>query len=336
MTHPATPEVGGEAPVPASDPFLDIANDMLPQEEDEEQPLADEEPVEVEEVDPDHAEDEPEAEAEEDELPPIDPPVSWDADAKEAFAKLPRDLQETVQKREADRERFVQQKSQEAARAKSETQQAALQQLAEIERGYAQHIEQLASQFTVREPDMALLAENPALYAQQARAYQNAQAQQQQLQRQAQELAEQAKQREAYAEQQFHAEQHQKLVEVFPEYLDPTTGPKLQAELSTVAREMGYSAELIAQARADDILAMKTAADWKAKAAKYDALQASKMSKVRAAKGLPKVATPGVAQGSDQTRQARAAAAFDRAKSAKSIQDRSDAFAEYLTNSGII
>lgn len=333
MTQP-TEAVGGEPTAPAadaSDPFMDIANEMLGEEEEEPAEPEGEEPEIGEEAD-----DEPEPEAEVDELPPIEAPVSWDAEAKAKFAELPRDTQEYLAKREGERERFVQQKSQEAARAKQESERAAYQQLAEIERGYAQHIESLASQFTVREPDMALLAENPALYAQQARAYQNAQAQQQQLQRQAQELAEQARQRDAYAEQQYHAQQQQILVESFPEYLDPTTGPKLQQELSAVAREMGYSPELIAQARADDILAMKAAADWRAKAQKYDALMSQKMAKVRSAKGLPKVATPGVAQGSEQSRQARATAAFDRAKSAKSIGDRAEAFGDYLKNAGII
>jgi hypothetical protein len=52
------------------------------------------------------------------------------------------------------------------------------------------------------------------------------------------------------AEQAHHAEQHRIIVEQFPEYADPTTGPKLQQELSAVARELGYPPELIGQARA--------------------------------------------------------------------------------------
>lgn len=334
MTQEATP-VGGEptaSAADASDPFLDIANEMLPEEE--EQPA---EEVEGDEPEtPEEAEDDPDIEAEIDELPPIEAPVSWDAEAKAEFAKLPRDLQETVTKREAERERFVQQKSQEAARAKQEVEQAAYQQLASYEKQVAEQLSQYAQQIGPKRPDPAMLQYDPAgFYAQQAQ-YEAAQAQQRELQSQADQYAQQAQQREAMAEQAYHAQQHQKIVEAFPEYLDPTNGPKLQQELSAVARELGYPAELIAQARADDILAMKTAADWRAKAQRYDALMAKKMEKVRSAKGLPKVATPGVAQGSEQTRQARAAAAFDRAKGAKSIQDRSDAFADYLTAKGII
>jgi hypothetical protein len=57
---------------------------------------------------------------------------------------------------------------------------------------------------------------------------------------------------------------------------------------------IGLSDELIAQARAPDILAMRKAAEWKAKADQLDRLNAKKMEKVRAAKGLPDSATPTV------------------------------------------
>jgi hypothetical protein len=88
----------------------------------------------------------------------------------------------------------------------------------------------------------------------------------------------------------------QTLADQLPDYLDPSNGPKLQQELGSIALELGYSAEQIAEARAPDILAMHKASQWKAKAAKYDTLMAKKMETVRAAKDLPKVAKPGVAQ----------------------------------------
>jgi hypothetical protein len=251
------------------------------------------------------AEDETDIEAEDDELPPIEAPVSWDAEAKERFAKLPREDQEYLSKREGERERFVQQKAQEAAQVRKDAEQAALSQLAQIERGYAQQLHQIAAQFDVPEPDMALIATDPVTYAMQARAYQQAQAQRQQTQLQAQQLAQQAQEREAEAERLFHAEQTQALVKDFPEYLDPTTGPKLQTELSAVARELGYPPELIAQARASDILAMKTAAEWRADSLKLKALNAKKMEKVRAAKTLPKTSTPGQAKAPGAVRQAQ-------------------------------
>ena len=336
MAHPETPEagdVGNPADNDPADAFNAIAEEMLGGDQEEEPAEGDE----ALEPHAEEAEDDTDIEAEEiDELPPIEAPVSWDAEAKAKFAELPRELQETVTKREAERERFVQQKSQEAARAKQEVEQTAYQQLAQYERQVAEQIQSLASQIGPQRPDPAMLSYDPAgFYAQQAQ-YEQSVAQQRELQQQAQQYAEQAKQREAMAEQVFHAEQTQKLVESFPEYLDPTNGPKLQAELSSVARELGYSPELISQARADDILAMKTAAEWKAKATRYDALMSKKMEKVRSAKGLPKVATPGVSQGTDQLRANRAKAAFERVQSSRNVQDKGDAFYEYLKNSGHI
>jgi hypothetical protein len=328
-------EVGNTADSNPADPFMDIAAEMLGEEEQPEEALEDEgEQPEAEEGE--ESEDVTEDEAEDDDLPPIDPPVSWTAEEKAAFAALPRDLQETVQKREADRERFVQTKAQEAARARHETEQAAHQQLAQIERTYAQQYQEIAARFDVPEPDMALLATNPTEYAMQAHQYRQAQAQREQAQQTAAYYAQQAEQREAQAEQVQRAQEHQFVAEHFPEYLDPTTGPKLQQELTGVAKEMGYPPELIAEARATDIIAMRKAAEWKAKADKLDRLEAKKMEKVRSAKGLPRVATPGVAVGAEQTRQVRATAAFERAKSAKSIGDRADAFGEWAAANGLL
>lgn len=261
---------------------------------------------ELAEGDEPEANDEPEIEA--DELPPIDAPVSWDAEAKERFAKLPREDQEYLSKRESERERFVQTKSQEAATARRDAEREALGQLATIEQGYAQHFQQLAQQLQPERPDPRLLTVDPAaFYARQAE-YEATVAQRQQLQQQAEQFAQQAQQREAEAERHHHAEQHQQLASNFPEYLDPTTGPALQQSLSAVARELGYPPELIAQARASDILAMRKAAEWKAGFDQLQKLNKSKMEKVRAAKTLPAVSTPGAARAPGAARQQQYAA----------------------------
>jgi hypothetical protein len=270
--------------------FDDPAN----QKEDEDEPEDGEQPS---------VEDDLEIEEGADDLPPIDAPVSWDAEAKERFSKLPREDQEYLAKRESERERFLQTKSQEATRARQEAEQAAIQQLAQVEAGYAQHFQSLAEQLQPQRPNPALLQHDPqAFYAMQAD-YEAKVAQQQQLQQQAQTYAQQAHARAMQMEQANHAEQHRAIVEHFPEYADPTTGPELQRKLTAVAKELGYPDELIGQARASDILAMRKAADWKAKAEKFDALQAKKMEKVRAAKDLPRVAKPGSAQAPGAARQ---------------------------------
>jgi hypothetical protein len=147
---------------------------------------------------------------------------------------------------------------------------------------------------------------NPqAFYAQQER-FENAVAQQRELQQQSQQYAQQAQARAMQVAQAEQAEQHRIIVERFPEYADPATGPELQRKLTGIAKELGYPDELIGQARATDILAIRTASDWKAKADKYDALMAKQMEKVRAARGKPPVtAKPGTAGAPGAARQAQ-------------------------------
>jgi hypothetical protein len=81
---------------------------------------------------------------------------------------------------------------------------------------------------------------------------------------------------------------------------------------------------------------MKKVAEFKVKADKYDALQSKKMEKVRAAKGLPRVATPGVAQGSEQLRARTAQVAIETAKTSKNRDVQGQAFYDYLSKTGQI
>lgn len=336
MTQEATP-VGGEAtPVEPTTPEAfgeELAKDVFGIE-DEEEPA---EGAEAEEQSAEGAEDEPEAEEGADDLPPIDAPVSWDAEAKAKFAELPRDVQEVVAKREADRERFLQRTSQEAAQARQTVAQQAQAELAQLNTAYAQQLQTIAASIQAEEPDPMLQVSDPIAYAQQTRAYRQAQAQREQAQQAAIYHAQQAQALAHQAEQANHAEQHRVIVDKFPEYADPTTGPELQRKLTAVAKELGYPDELIGQARASDILAMRTAADWKAKADKYDAIQKSRMANVRAAKGKPPVtARPGVAQGSEQLRARTAQSALDTALNSKNRDVQGAAFYQFLEASGQI
>jgi hypothetical protein len=322
-------EVGNPADSNPADAFEAIAAEMLGEEE--KQPAEGEDGEEPEATE--EAEDDLEIEAEDDGLPPIDPPVSLSAEDKEIFKSLPREGQEIFAKRVGELEKGFHSKAQEAARARQEVEQQAVQQLAAYEADVSRQLSQYAEQLAPQRPNPAMLQHDPqAFYAMQAD-YEAKVAQQRELQQRSHEFAQQAQQREHLAAQAAHQEQVKVIAEHFPEYLDPTTGPKLQQELSAVARELGYPPELIAEARATDIIAMRKVADLKAKADKYDALQAKKMEKVRAAKGLPKVATPGVPQGAEQTRKARAQAAWEATKSSKG-RARDEAFAAYLQSTG--
>ena len=311
MTQP-TEAVGGEPNAP--EPTLDerLAAQFGDEPQDDNQDIPDDTPDD--QLTADDLDDDTEIKAAADDLPPIEAPVSWDAEAKAIFANLPREAQEIVQKREVEREKFVQAKSQEAARARQEVEQTAYQQLAQYERAVSEQLQQLAGQLLPQRPDPAMLQYDPqGFYARQAE-YEGAVAQQRELQQQAHQYAEQANQREAHAMQQEQLRERQLIVESFPEYLDPTSGPKLQQELSAVARDLGYPPELISQARAPDILAMRTAAQWKAKADKLDRLEAKKMEKVRAAKTLPKVSTPGTQRAPGARNQAQYAADREAAR----------------------
>lgn len=318
MTQPIEAVGGSDEPIIAAEPTIEDRFAAFG-EQDEEAPEASEDAPEAQEADegePELVEDDvADDEAQDENLPPIDAPVSWSADKKEEFKNLPRSIQETIATREAEREKFVQTKAQEAAQTRAQVEQAALAQIAELQRQQATQLEQYANQLSVQEPDPGLIETDPGLYAHQMRAYRHYTAQREQAQRQAEDARNQMTAYEQEIERREAQAFRQTLSEALPDYLDPTNGPKLQQELGSIALELGYSAEQIAEARAADILAMKKASDWKAKAQKYDTLMAKKMESVRAAKLLPKVAKPGVAQPKGTQENARYAADRNAMKS---------------------
>lgn len=306
--------------VPATDPIDALVDEFLGDEEEE--PTADEDP------DPEFAEEDDAGE--EAELPPIAPPVSLTAEEKSKFASLPRDAQEIISRRVGDLERGFQTKAQEAAQTRAQVEREALAFIQQERAEYAQKLQHYASQFEVPQPDPQLIVEDPETYAHQMRQFQYATAQREQAQRDAEHARLQAQQ----AQQAIQAQEAQELQAVlsqhFPEFLDPSNA-KLREELGSIAIELGYPGEQLKDASATDILAMRKASEWKAKAEKFDTLMAKKMETVRAAKDLPKVARPGAASTRAQVSAGRAASAWERTKATKSGSD----FADFLEASGI-
>lgn len=232
-----------------------------------------------------------------DDEPEIKAPNSLNAAEKEAFSKLPREAQEMVARRVTQADTFAQQKAAEAQNARASVEREALGTIQQLQATYAQVVNQYAAQFDVPPPHPRLIAEDPDTYAYQLEAHQQSLAQRQQAQQQAGLLQRQAEetQRQIAA---IEAQQTEAVLkDKFPEYLDPNEGPKLRQELGSIAIELGYPEEALNQVDATDILAMKAAHEWKAKAAKWDALQKDKMAGVRAAKSLPRMAKPGAATG---------------------------------------
>ena len=334
MTHPDTPEVGGEADSPATpaDPFEAIAEDMLGEDQDapdEQEPEADEAEAETDELDEDDLEDEPD-------LPAIEPPVSLTAEEKEAFKNLPREAQEFTARRIGELEKGFQTKAQEAASKERAAMKQAAEYIQQTNGEQAEVLDYYANLLVYPKPPARLAAENPGLYAQQLEAHEQSLAQRHEAQQRVQEYRAQQQHYQDLIKQHEAEQFHQRLTQDLPELLDPATGPALKAQLEATGRELGFTEQELFNATATEVLALKKIADLKAKADKYDALQRRKMERVRAGKNPPPVSRPGVARGAEHNRKAKADAAWEVVKSAKSRNVRDEAAATWLENSGFL
>ena len=328
------PDHGEAAPVTRDSVEDFIASEFLGEDPEEEtndipegeEPEGDE--VEGEEPETEETTDE-EGEAQEE---PIAPPVSWDKDAKELFAQLPRELQATVAEREAQRDKAIQSATTEAANAKRTAAAEANSALAETQRQYASHLEQLASQFAPQRPNPDLLATDPqAFYYLQAE-FEKATAQQQELLQRAAQAQQEAGQREAFTRQEEIDQNAAILADHFGEtWTNLERRQALFTDLEPVGTALGYTKELMSQATATDIIALAKANEWKVKAENYDALQKNKMAAVRAAKDAPRVAKPGTAPSRAEKTSRSRDAAWQRAKQTRSGDD----YAAVLENMGI-
>jgi len=328
----------GDAPVSAASVQDFIADQFLggadePEPEENEDPEGAEPEGERAEGDEPEANDETNDEADE-ALEPIAPPVSWDKDAKGLFEQLPPELQEKIAEREAQREKAIQSATTEAAQAKRNALAEANAVFADQQRQYAQHLEQIASQNAPQRPDPTLAVTDPAAYVQHLALFEAQNAQQQELMQRAAQANAEAQQRDAITRQhEIDKDQEALATALGDEWTDIGKRQALLTSLGEVGAILGYSPELQGQANATDILALKAAAEWKAKADKYDSLLSNKMAAVRAAKGAPRVSRPGTAS----TRAEQSSRSRDAAWGAvKASGGRSgDANAVYLESIGI-
>jgi hypothetical protein len=293
--QPEQGAVGGatDEPIIAAEPTLEDRFAAF-SDEDEEQPAeapqgdGEGEP-ELDEADIAEA---VEAEAAE---PPIVAPVSWTAEEKAAFAELPRALQETLTRRESEREKFVQTKAQEAKQATQKAEQTAAERIAQVQNANLETLKALLPEIPQR-PSAALMAQNPAQYAYLMEAHENAVAQHQYVQQVANQVQTHQQAAERAAAEAEASENEALLREHFPEYFGESAA-ELEKSLRSTATALGYSEDQLAYVNAQDVLAMRAASEWKAKADKFDTLMAKQMERVRDAKKLPKVSRPGVAVG---------------------------------------
>lgn len=250
----------------------------------------------------------PEAEAGTDEggevdLDPIVPPNSWKEEEKTVFAGLPREAQETIARRETERDSYLRGQ---AAKHEGERQKLLTQartELAEIHTRKAQEYQQIAAQFMPQPPDPRLLytgnAEDQLAYQRQDASFRQASVHQQELLDRAQSEQEEAKRVAQAHEQEAAAADIKVLHEKFPDWFDDSRNLKGEVitRLQPIGEALGYPTELMAQANSTDFAALNTAAAWKAKADKWDALQKKRMAGVRDAKKLAPLAKPGAARG---------------------------------------
>ncbi len=239
--------------------------------------------------------------------PAIAMPHSWKAEEAERWASLPRETQSYLAERETERERFVQSKAREAQQAKETVTRQAETELAQFSEQQAAAYQQLAAQFFPKPPDDRLLyTSNPddhLTYQQQEAQYRRGLAQQQQLQQAAQEHADRAQRirddQAALANQQ----DTERLREAMPEWFDEAKAPDLQRELTATAKALGYPDELLPEANASDLLALRQASEWKADAQKWRDYQKAKMVPVREAKKKPPIPNkPGAGGASGQVK----------------------------------
>jgi hypothetical protein len=264
--------------------------------------------------------------------PAITPPISWGNDAKELFAQLSPDLQAKVAEREAQRERALQAATTNAADAKRHAFVEANASFADQQRLYAAHLEQIAARFAPQRPDPALLAQDPQAFYELQALYENEAAQHHALTQQAAQAEAEARQRDAIAHHHALQQDHAALgAHLGDDWNDVSRRRELLTGLEQVGAELGYSMELMGQANATDILALKAAAEWKAKAERYDAIQASKPGAVRAARNAPRVAKPGVTP----TRAEQSARGRDAAWARAKAERSGDAYAAVLDSMGI-
>jgi hypothetical protein len=301
-------------------------------EKNEDQPADDQSDDDADDGEKPDSDDDQGDNADEAQPEPIKPPVSWDADAKELFEQLPPDLQTKVVEREAQREKLIQQRTTEAAEAKRNAAAEANIVVADKARQFASHLEQIAANFAPQAPDPAIAAQDPGLYIQLRAQFDADTAQHQKWLQQSEAARGEADQRENFARQEELRKDHVLLsAELGDAWTDTTKRKELLTSLETVGAELGYPVDLMGQANATDILALKAASEWKAKADKYDKLQSNKPNAVRAAQTAPRVAKPGVSATSAEKSARGRDAAWQRAKTERS----GDAYAAVLDSMGI-
>jgi len=181
--------------------------------------------------------------SEQDESSAIEPPVSWTAEAKENFAKLPPELQQYVVARESDRERFIAtqgQKTSEETRLLAEQRKA-------LENDRAQQTQVLQSILLQLTPELQrfqnvdwqkLAAEKPAEWAAMSQARQDVMERINAASAHINNLNQQQQAEAQKRHQDFVTQEQPKLLAKFPDIADPVKAKAFGADLTKYLPEI--------------------------------------------------------------------------------------------------
>lgn len=325
MTSPSAPAEAAPAPAPMSasdkaaafEEFLDLDEQGEPEtelEQGEAEPEGEDLELEGEEAGED--------EGEPDE-PAIAPPPSLNAEEKAKFSQLPAEAQRLLADVETRRNAQVQEATTKAAEAQRSAQSAAAAADAQAKAVYGQQLEQVAKALEPQRPDPQLAQYDPAQYIAQQAQYEAAKAQHDDFMQQVRSIQSEAS---TEAEHAFFAQRDRELMTI-PDVANPETRQAYLDRVMETAEVLGYDKDTLARnANGADFKAIAQAAEWKAKADRFDKAMAKQMQKVRSGKG--KNLRPNAAP--QDSRAARGNQDWQRVKSASSRESKDAAFADWL------
>ena len=316
MEGPSLSEAATAAPLSASDKAAAFEEFLDPEQDEGTEPEGAEEgdDLDLTEDEADETEAEPET--------AIDAPVSLNAKEKEAFAAASPEAQQAWAASETRRNAQVQEATTKASEAQRMAEVRAAQADAEAKAVFAQQLDVFVAQFAPPAPDIRQYNDQLAYLTDKAQ-YDDAKAQHDELVQHVRGIQTEAN---TEAEQAFFAQRDRELMSI-PEVANPETRQGYLDRVMEAAELLGYDRDTLARnANAADISAIAQAAEWKAKADRFDKAMAKQMQKVRAQKG--KSLRPGAA--AQNTSAARGAHDWGRVKGAKSKEAQAEAFADYM------
>lgn len=327
MAHPETQEAAVDpAQMSAADKAAEFESFLEPETDEEEVPEGELDAEAEDELELDEDEEEVEDEAAEPETA-IEPPVSLNADEKEAFAQLSPEGQAAWAASEARRNTQVQEATTKASQAQREAEQRAAAADAEAKARYAQQLETIGKQMLPQEPLRQHYPDDVS-YLTASREYDRQVAQHKDFMQQVAAIGEEAS---TEMDQAFIQQRDRELMQI-PEVANPETRGEYLDTAFKMASDLGYDqAQLSKTITAQEVKALNDIAVWKTKAEKFDKATANKMKKVRAAKGKnlrPNAAPQG------KPRAAKADQAWQRVKQTKDKTAQADAMADWLEASG--